>query len=142
MALPKYGDVSRTKTRYIYVLLFNFRIFIYFVINKNDRKNGWVLIGYFFTHSVVDRVSEHSFKLVKASVYIVWWLLKRHNQAKNHPKAKISFSLLDMSIICEHAHKLDCESLLNYGLLWQRSKCVPKTPFFSYSRILDMHVRN
>ena len=48
MALPKYGDVSRTKTRYIYVLLFNFRIFIYFVINKNDRKNGWVLIGFFF----------------------------------------------------------------------------------------------
>ena len=37
--------------------------------------------------------------------------LKRHNQAKNHPIAKILFSLLDMSIIC----------LLNFGL-----------PLFSY----------
>ena len=34
------------------------------------------------------------------------FILKRHNQLKNHP-AKTVFSLLDMSIICEHVHRLE-----------------------------------
>ena len=33
--------------------------------------------------------------------------LKRHNQAKNHPQANILLTLLDMSIICEHVHRLE-----------------------------------
>ena len=33
--------------------------------------------------------------------------LKRHNQANNHSKAKILFSFLAISIICEHVHRLE-----------------------------------
>ena len=55
---------------------------------------------------------------------------------KNHLKAKIVFSRLDILIIYEHVHRLDKNSgsLLNLGLLWQRRKFAesPIDQLFSY----------
>ena len=38
--------------------------------------------------------------------------LRRHNQAKNHPKANILFWLFGKAIICEHVHKLELRKSL------------------------------
>ena len=67
--------------------------------------------------------------------------MKRHNQAKIHPKNNILFLILDMPILCEHFHRLE---------FWQSFKfcgnveSVPNVPFIRFSRIffLDMHGRN
>ena len=49
--------------------------------------------------------------------------LKRHNQAKIIKKSEFFFLLLNKAKICEHVHRHNCGSILNLGLLWQRSKC-------------------
>ena len=62
--------------------------------------------------------------------------LKRHNHAKNHPKAKMFFGFLIMFIIlCEIFYILGCCGNV---------ASVPKAPFISYSlfHILNMHIRN
>ena len=38
-----------------------------------------------------------------------------------------------MAIRCEHVHRLDCGSQLNFGLLWQRSKCVSRISYFEHA---------
>ena len=47
-------------------------------------------------------ISDDEMLFTNAKIY-----LKRYNQAENHPKAKVLFSLFDMSIICEHVHRLE-----------------------------------
>ena len=64
--------------------------------------------------------------------------LNQHNQAKTHAKAQIVFSLLDVTIICEHVHCLVCR---NCGLMWQRSNFA-ENPTYIVFLFLDMHSRN
>ena len=47
---------------------------------------------------------------------------------KNHQKSSLLFWLLNMSIICQHVHRLELRniSLLHFGLLWQRHKTYRK----------------
>ena len=55
-------------------------------------------------------------------------VIKRHNHAKNHLQANILFSLLDMSTICEHDHRLELWVYVFWILgCW--------APFISYARI-------
>ena len=62
--------------------------------------------------------------------------LWRHNRAKKHPKARILFSLLDMSIICEPVQRLDLWKSFRFWVAvamwqWYRKPCKR----ISYSRI-------
>ena len=68
----------------------------------------------------------------------------RHNQAKNHPKGKMLFSLLDMSIRGGHVHILELwKSFKFWAAVATEQLCRgPHLSVILVFLILDMHVRN
>ena len=69
-------------------------------------------------------------------------ILKRHNQAKNHPKTNILFCLFDISIICEQVHRMQLRNSFKIWVAvttWQVYQ-KPRLSVIPVFLILDLHI--